>query len=76
MELQDFVQDFAEQFDETEMSVFKPDTKFREINEWSSLLALSIIAMADEEYEVKLKGEDIRNSQTIEDLFNIVKTRV
>ena len=58
------------------MSVFKPDTKFREINEWSSLLALSIIAMADEEYEVKLKGEDIRNSQTIEDLFNIVKTRV
>ncbi|MBC8594084.1 acyl carrier protein [Oscillospiraceae bacterium N12] len=76
MELQDFVQHFAEQFDETEMSVFKPDTKFREINEWSSLLALSIIAMADEEYEVKLKGEDIRNSQTIEDLFNIVKTRV
>jgi len=76
MELQDFVQHFAEQFDETEMSVFKPETKFREINEWSSLLALSIIAMADEEYEVKLKGEDIRNSQTIEDLFNIVKTRV
>ena len=76
MELQDFVQHFAEQFDETEMSVFKPDTKFRELNEWSSLLALSIIAMADEEYEVKLKGEDIRNSQTIEDLFNIVKTRV
>ena len=76
MELQDFVQHFAEQFDETEMSVFKPDTKFREINEWSSLLALSIIAMADEEYEVKLKGEDIHNSQTIEDLFNIVKTRV
>ena len=76
MELQDFVQHFAEQFDETEMSVFKPDTKFREINEWSSLLALSIIAMADEEYEVKLTGEDIRNSQTIEDLFNIVKTRV
>ena len=76
MELQDFVQHFAEQFDETEMSDFKPDTKFREINEWSSLLALSIIAMADEEYEVKLKGEDIRNSQTIEDLFNIVKTRV
>ena len=76
MELQDFVQHFAEQFDETEMSVFKPDTKFREINEWSSLLALSIIAMPDEEYEVKLKGEDIRNSQTIEDLFNIVKTRV
>lgn len=76
MELQDFVQHFAEQFDETEMSVFKPDTKFREINEWSSLLALSIIAMADEEYEVKLKGEDIRNSQTIGDLFNIVKTRV
>lgn len=74
--LADFISNFASQFDETEMSQFSADTKFRTLEEWSSLTALSIIAMVDEEYSVKLKGDDIRNSQTIEDLFNIVKSRV
>ena len=48
---------------------------FKELDEWSSLIALSVIAMADEEYEVTLKGEDIRTSNTVEDLFNVVKSR-
>lgn len=76
MNIQEFVANFAAQFDETEVSVFSAETKFRDLEEWSSLIALSIIAMADDEYGVKLKGDDIRNSQTIEDLFNIVKSRV
>lgn len=75
MELQTFVQNFAEQFDETDSSIFNSGIKFREIDEWSSLMALSIIAMVDEEYQVKLRGEDIRNSQTIEDLFNIINSK-
>ena len=76
MEIQEFIQNFADQFDDTDANVFTPQTIFHDLEEYSSIVALSIIAMADEEYEVKLKGEDIRNSQTIEDLFNIVKTRV
>ena len=76
MELKNFIENFASQFDETEASVFQANTKFKEIAEWSSILALSIIAMADEEYDVKLKGDDIRNSNTIEDLYNIVKSRM
>jgi acyl carrier protein len=75
MELKNFIENFASQFDETEASVFQADTKFKELNEWSSLMALSIIAMVDEEYEVAIKGDDIRNSQTIEDLYNVVKSR-
>lgn len=73
--LQEFVQLFAEQFDDTNPSEFKAETVFKEIEEWSSLIALSIIAMVDDEYEVTLKGEDIRNANTIEDLFNVVKSR-
>ena len=65
MELQDFVQKFAEQFDETDVSAFTPETRFRDIDEWSSLIALSIIAMVDEEYDVTLKGDDIRNANTV-----------
>ena len=76
MEMQKFVENFAAQFDETEPELFTSETKFREIEEWSSLTALSIIAMVDEEYNVQVKGDDIRNSLTIENLFNIVKSKV
>lgn len=76
MELKTFLEQFADQFDDTEASVFTPATKFKELEEWSSLMALSIIAMIDDEYEVVLKGDDIRNATTIEELFNVVKERV
>ena len=76
MELKDFIEKFAEQFDETDASEFKSDTEFKALDEWSSLMALSIIAMVDDEFDVTLKGDDIRNAETIEDLFNIVKAQV
>lgn len=75
MELQDFVQNVAELFDETDLSAIKADTIFKELEEWSSLIALSVIAMVDEEYDVALKGDDILNAATIEDLFNTVKSK-
>lgn len=75
MELNEFVAHFAEQFEETDASVFTPETKFREIEEWSSLLALSIIAMVDEEYDVALKGNEMKAANTIEELFDLVKAK-
>ena len=75
MELNEFVENFAEQFDDTDASEIKAETVFKELEEWSSLIALSVIAMVDEEYDVTIKGDDIRNSSTIEDLFNIVKSK-
>ena len=73
--LEEFVALFADQFDDTDASEITAATEFKNLDEWSSLIALSIIAMVDEEYDVTLKGDDIRNSNTIEDLFNIVKAR-
>jgi acyl carrier protein len=76
MEINDFITKFATQFDDTDASDFTLETKFKELDEWSSLTALSIIAMADEEYEVKIKGDDIRDSTTINDLFERLKSRI
>lgn len=73
MEIKDFIEKFAEQFEDTEVSVFKEDTKFKTLDEWTSLMALSIMAMIDEEYDVRVKGNDIKNAVTIKDLFEIVK---
>ena len=61
MELKDFILNFANQFDDTDPSEIKAETVFKELDEWSSLIALSVIAMIDEEYDIAIKGDDIRN---------------
>lgn len=76
MEIQKFIENFASQFEETDAKGFTAKTKFRNIDEWSSLMALSIIAMVDSEYNVQIKGDDIKSSQTIEDIYNIVNSRL
>ena len=73
--LEEFVELFAEQFDDTDASEIKANTVFHDLDEWSSLIGLSVIAMVDEEYDITIKGDDIRNSNTIEDLFNVVKAK-
>ena len=73
--LDEFIVNFADQFEDTDASEIKAETVFKDLDEWSSLIALSVIAMVDEEYDVTIKGDDIRNSNTVEDLFNAVKTR-
>ena len=75
MDINKFIEHFAAQFDDTDTSKFMPETKFRDLEEWSSLTALSVIAMADEEYDVKLRGEDIRGSVTVNDLYTIINSR-
>ncbi len=76
MEIKDFIQHFAEQFDDTELSEFKPETVFHELDEYSSLIALTIIGMIDEEYGVTIGAEEMSAAVTIEDLFNTVKSKM
>ena len=75
MEIKDFIENFANQFDDTDESEIKAETVFKELEEWSSLIALSVIAMVDEEYDITINGDDIRNSNTIEDLFNAIQSK-
>lgn len=72
MEIKEFIENFADQFEDTDASVFTPATKFRELDEWSSLSALSILAMIDEEYDVQVKADEMRKTNTIQELFDLV----
>lgn len=76
MEINTFIENFADQFEDLDVSELSLSTEFKELDGWNSLVALSVIAMIDEEYDVTVKGDDIRKSKTIEDLFTIVKTRL
>lgn len=75
MKIEEFIENFADQFDETDASKINASTNFRDLEEWSSLIALSIIAMVDEEYDVTLKGDDIKDANTVEDLFNTIVSK-
>lgn len=76
MEINGFIQNFADQFEDTELDVFTPETNYRDLDEWSSLIALSVLAMIDEEYDVQLKGEEMRATKTIQELFDLVSSKL
>lgn len=73
MELKEFIENLAEQFDDTDITEIQPDTEYQELDEWSSLTAMSIIAMVKTQYGKTITGREIRKCQTVEELFNLVK---
>ena len=75
MDLKAFIEQFADQFEELEADALTPETEFKQVDGWNSLVALSVIAMIDEEYDVIVKGNDIKEARTIEDLFKVVQSK-
>ena len=73
MNINDFIENFAAQFDETDAAVFTPELAFRELEEWSSFLALGIMAMIKSEYDVAITADEMRNANTIQELYDTVK---
>lgn len=76
MTLEEFVENFANQFEETDASEIKAETAFHDLDEWSSMIVLAIIAMANIDYDVTLTGDDIKNAVTVKDLYDIVAERM
>lgn len=75
MNKEDFLANFAEQFDDTDPSEIKMDTRFHELEEWSSLIGMSVIAMAKTQYSKTVTGKEIRDCITVEDLFNLISSK-
>lgn len=75
MTLDEFVKAFAAEFDDTPEESFMADTHYRELDEWGSLVALSIISMVDDEMDKRLTGADLRKCATIEELYNLVESK-
>lgn len=76
MEINEFIENFASQFDDTDASVFNVDTVFHDLDEWSSLVGLSLIAMIDDEYGVTIKGDELRAAKTVADVYKLVNSKI
>ena len=75
MDIKEFIEYFADELDETTIDELSPETNFKTLSEWSSLTALSIIAMVEDNYEKEITGEDLRSSTTLQDLFKLVESK-
>ncbi|MGD0349453.1 MAG: acyl carrier protein [Verrucomicrobiota bacterium] len=72
MNIDDFVRHFEGAVDDVAAGSLNPQTRFRDLSQWSSLVALNIIAMVDTEYGVELSVEELRKCQSIEELFQLL----
>ena len=75
MEMNDFIKNFGQQFDDTDVSTFTPETRFRELEEWSSLNALAVLNMIGKKYGIKILPDEMRPSQTIQELYDLVLSK-
>ncbi len=75
MNLNEFVANFADQFDETDASEINASTVFHELEEWSSLTGMGVIAFVKTEYGKTITGKELRECETVEDVFNLVSSK-
>ena len=75
MELNDFVANFAEQFDDTDVSEIQASTVFHDLDEWSSLTGMGVIALAKTTYGKSITGAELRACVTVEDVFNLINNK-
>ena len=75
MELEKFIIDFTDQFEDTDPSEITPSTIYKDLDEWSSILAFSVIAMVKVNYGKTVTGAEIRHCNTVEDLFNTIAAK-
>ena len=74
MDIQEFIKNLTNQFDDPESVILTPDTNFRELADWDSLTAMMTVVMADEVYGVTLPPDKMREAKTVRELFELVKS--
>lgn len=76
MDIREFIKRIEEEFDSLKPGTLNPESLFKKDVRWDSLRALTMIALVDVEYDVKLNEKDLMESHTINDLFQIIIQRM
>lgn len=70
MEIKDFIEKFAEAIEVEDVDSLDAKTEFRELDEWSSLSVMLLIAFFDEEFGKEISEKDIKACKSIQDLYD------
>ena len=75
MEVSEFIKKLEAEFEDIPKGTLTPSTKISDIEGWSSMHSLIVVALADTEYGVTLKGDDLKKAQSIQELFDVIKSK-
>lgn len=75
MELNDYLQNFVEQFEDTDPCEITASTAFHDLDEWDSLIALAVLNMTEKKFGKKITFDEMKACVTVEDLFNVVASK-
>lgn len=75
MDKNEFLANFADQFEDTDPSEIQFDTKFHDLDEWSSLVGMTVLAMAKVSYGKTISGEELKHCVTVEDVYNLINNK-
>lgn len=75
MDKNEFLANFADQFDETDASEITLTTEFHDLDEWSSLTGMGVIALAKTQYVKSITGTELKDCVTVEDVFNLINNK-
>ncbi len=75
MGVNEFIKKVENEFEDLKPGALKPDSRIREHFEWDSVNALVFIALVNVEYDVVITAEDLQNSETVQDIFNVIMSK-
>ena len=75
MEINEFVKNFADQFDDTDPSEITAETEFHDLDEWSSMIGLSVLNMVEKSCGVTLTFDELRHATTVQNLFETIEKK-
>ncbi|SHM04957.1 Acyl carrier protein [Xylanibacter ruminicola] len=75
MEINEFIKNFADQFDDTDASEITAETNFRDLEEWSSMIGLSVLNMSEKKYGVTLTFDELKSANTVQELFDVIANK-
>ena len=75
MGLNTFIKNFEEAVEDVEVDTLAADTSFRSLEQWDSLAVLTVIAMVDAEYDVRLKAKELKQVATLAELHELVAAK-
>lgn len=73
MEISDLIQVFDEVLNQEHKLGINAETRYKECESWSSLSAFMVTGLLYDKYQLKIRGNVFRKSETIADLFDIIK---
>lgn len=75
MSIEEFILKLEKEFDDVPLGTLKPVTNYKQMEQWTSMHALIIIAFIDSEFDLILRSEDLKNTETILDLYRIIEQK-